>query len=87
MDDRSKNNELLDASMIKELLETWEKNEKARKANEFKLIQDTVNVMMLPRIQKIIDNQNQAWETHERNIIKIRKRHENIMKKSGGGSK
>ncbi|HAQ17776.1 MAG TPA: hypothetical protein DCR40_00925 [Prolixibacteraceae bacterium] len=78
MSDECKNNELL---------ETWEKNEKARKANEFKLIQDTVNAMMLPRIQKIIDDQNQALEKYERNIKKIRKRHENGMKKSGGRGK
>lgn len=73
-----------DRDMINELLDTWEKNEKARKANEFQLINDTVNAMMLPQIQKIIDDQNQAWEKHERNIMNIRKRHDNGMKKSGG---
>jgi len=76
-----------DRNMIKELLDTWEKNEKARKANEFQLINDTVNAMMLPQIQKIIDDQNQAWEKHERNIMKIRKSHDNGMKKSGGEGK
>ena len=83
MDDKSKNNELLDGSVIKELMETWAKNEKARKANEFRLIQETVNEMMLPQVQKIIDNQNQAWEKCERNIKKIRKKHEKWIKKMG----
>lgn len=74
-----------DRDVIKELLAQWEKNEKARKADEFQLINDTVNAMMLRQTQKIIDDQNQAWEKHERNIMKIRKRHDNVMKKLGGG--
>lgn len=74
-----------DKDVIKELLAQWEKNEKARKANEFQLINDTVNAIMLRETQKIIDDQNEAWEKHERNIMKIRKRHDNVMKKLGGG--
>lgn len=72
----------VDAAIINELLQTWEKNEKARKANEFLLIQDTVNAMMLPQIQKIMDDQDQANERFERNILKIRERQERM--KNGG---
>lgn len=83
MSESNKNDELLDKLMINELLETWEKNDKERKVNEYKLINDAVNAMMLPQLQEIIDRQEEAQERYEKRIIKIRKRHQNVMKKLG----
>jgi FMN-dependent NADH-azoreductase len=83
MTDRNENNEKVDALMIQNLLETWEKNEKARKINERELINEVVNSLMLPQIEAINDRQVEAFERYERNLKKHRKNHQNRIKKLG----
>lgn len=68
--------EKVDAPTIKELLNTWETNNKARKSNELQLINDAVNAIMLPQIQEIQDRQENAFSRYQRNLIKIRKSHQ-----------
>lgn len=70
--------------MLKQLLETWEKNDKARKENERELIHQTVNSLMLTEIQEINDRQDEAHERYERNNKKHIKNHEARMKKIFG---
>lgn len=69
-------NENVDAPFIKELLKTWEMNDKSRKIDEFKLINDTINAMMLPQIQEIQARQENAYNRFHRNLIVIRKSHQ-----------
>ena len=76
-------NEKLDASTIKELLETWEINDKARKTNEIKLINETINAMMLTQIQDIQDRQENAYNRFHRNLIAIRNNHQKGKNKWG----
>ena len=71
MRDRIENNEKADALMIQNLLETFEKNEKAQRENEKELINQVANSLMLPQIEAINDRQDKAFERYERNIKNI----------------
>lgn len=89
MKDRDENNEKVDALMIQNLLEVFEKNENAQKENERELINQVANSLMQPQIEAINDKQVEAFERYERNIKKHRKNHQNRIKKLGkiGGGK
>ena len=78
------NNEPIDALTIRQMLETFEINDKARKKNELKIINEIANIMIQPQIDEIIERQERASERCERNIAEIHKRHQIGINKLAG---
>ena len=67
----NRNNEQIDALTLKQMLETFEINDKARKKNELKMWFEIATIMIQPQLDEIIESQERASTKRGRELNKI----------------
>ena len=68
--DNSNNNQI-DALTLKQMLETFEINDKARKRNELKVWAEVATIMIQPQLDKILECQERASTKKGRELNNI----------------
>ena len=68
--DNSNNNQI-DALTLKQMLETFEINDKARKRNELKVWAEVATIMIQPQLDEILECQERASTKWGRKLNKV----------------